>query len=95
MSALLKSLSVTPSKLLSSQPLRRFFMGHLSCHLDFSDPHAALATLVDINQSGFKPISNRIPRTSAGEELIRIEETKEGVVVVGTSYLHVIEKWIN
>ena len=91
MSALLEPLSVTPSKPLGSQSLRRFFMGHSSCHLDLSDPHAALVTPVDINRSRFKPISNRIPRASAREGLIRIEETKGGVVVTGTSYPHVLK----
>ena len=78
MSTLLESLFVTLSKPLGSQPLCRFFMGHLSCRLGFSGPHAALVTPVDINHSGFKPIGNRIPRASVREELIRIEERREG-----------------
>ena len=67
----------------------------MSCHLDPSDSHAALSTPIDIKHSGFKSISNRIPQASAREELIGIEETKGGVVVTGTSYLHVVEKRVN
>ena len=67
----------------------------MSRHPDLSDSHAALGTPVDIKHSGFKSTSDRIPRASTRDELIRIKETKEGVVVVGTSYLQVIEKQIN
>ena len=46
---------------------------------------------MDSKHSGFKLTSNRIPRASAREEPIRIEETKGGVVITGTSYLHVVK----
>ena len=54
----------------------------------------AVSTPVDIKHSGFKSLTAFL-KVRAKEGLIKIKETKAGVVVTGTNKLHVIKGWFN